>query len=80
MKLYCNGKLVHEQAVTEKLVETAEPLTIGFEAWGGPRSEPGESGNFLGLIDEVKVWSRLLSPDEIAAEYAGGVGRGPAGE
>ena len=48
---------------------TPSPLTIGYEAWGGPNSSPRESGNFVGLIDEVKIWSRALSGDEIRREY-----------
>lgn len=69
VRLYCNGKLVGEKAVKEQLVETTMPLTIGYEAWGGLKSNPRESGNFVGLIDEVKVWSRLLDAREIAGEF-----------
>ncbi len=70
VRLYCDGQLVGEKQVSEALVDNAEPLTIGFEAWGGPKSNSRESGNFVGLIDEVKVWSRCLSPAELQAEYA----------
>lgn len=69
VRLYCNGELVGEKPVTAPLVETNDVLTIGYENWGGPNSKPGESGNFRGLIDEVKLWSRLLGPEEIKAEY-----------
>jgi len=70
LRLYCDGKLVGEKEVKETLVDNAEPLTIGFEAWGGPKSNSRESGNFVGLIDEVKLWSRCLSDAELLAECA----------
>lgn len=69
VKLYCNGQLVSEKSAAEDLCETSDILTIGFEGWGGVESKPEASGNFHGLIDEVKLWSRVLSPDEIAADY-----------
>ncbi|MFQ6096228.1 MAG: LamG domain-containing protein, partial [Armatimonadota bacterium] len=70
VRLYSNGELVAEKRVTEPLAETTDVLTIGYENWGGIPAKAGQSGNFHGFIDEVKIWSRLLSPDEIAAEYA----------
>ncbi|MBM3500296.1 MAG: hypothetical protein FJX74_16690, partial [Armatimonadetes bacterium] len=70
VKLYCNGRLVAEKPVTELLCETSDVLTIGFEAWGGADSQPESSGNFHGLIDEIKLWSRVLSPEELAGEHA----------
>jgi len=69
VKVYCNGELVGEKAVTQPLIATSDVLTIGYENWGGPDAKPGDSGNFRGLIDEVKVWSRLLSAEQIRAEY-----------
>lgn len=68
-KVYCNGQLVGQKQATERLVSTENALTIGYENWGGVEAKAGESGNFRGLIDEVKMWSRLLSDEEIAAEY-----------
>lgn len=69
VRIYCNGRLVGEKAATEALVSTGNALTIGYENWGGLEAQAGVSGNFRGLIDEVAIWSRLLSPEEIAAEY-----------
>lgn len=69
VRIYCDGVLVGEKATPERLVQTGNPLTIGYENWGGLEAKAGVSGNFRGLIDEVKLWSRVLSPEEIAAEY-----------
>ncbi len=69
VRVYCNGALVGEKKVKNNLVETMQALTIGYESWGGAPANARQSGNFKGLIDEVKIWSRVLSPDEIAAEY-----------
>jgi hypothetical protein len=69
VKTYCDGELVGEKATPERLVSTGNTLTVGYENWGGLEQKPGVSGNFQGLIDEVSIWSRLLSDDEIRAEY-----------
>ena len=70
VRLYCDGKLVGQKEVKTPLVDNSEPLTIGFEAWGGPASNAREPGNFVGLIDEVKVWSRCLEEAELQAEFS----------
>jgi hypothetical protein len=49
-----------------------EPLIIGREAWGGDPPKGETPGFFIGLIDEVKVWTRPLSAEEVAAEHAAG--------
>jgi hypothetical protein len=50
-------------------VDSNLPLTIGYEAWGGLHSKPKESGVYQGLMDEVKLWSRVLTAAEIRAEF-----------
>jgi hypothetical protein len=69
VRLYCNGELVAEKAVEGELVEIDDSLTIGYENWGGVPAKAGQSGNFRGLIDEVRIWSRVLSEEEVRAEY-----------
>ncbi|MBT3291986.1 MAG: LamG domain-containing protein, partial [Victivallales bacterium] len=69
VRVFYDGKLIADKAVDEPLVDNSQPLTIGFEAWGGPNAKPRESGNFVGLIDEVKIWSRCLNDEELLAEY-----------
>ena len=69
--LYLDGK---EYAVREvpgvPLATNDHPLRIGWEAWGGDPPDGSTPGPFRGLIDEVKIWARPLSADEIAAEAA----------
>ena len=43
-------------------VPTLEAFTIG-----------GRYGHFEGVIDEVRVWKRVLEPDEIRACYDGSI-------
>jgi len=69
LKIYCDGELVGGKANAVRLVSTGNVLTVGYENWGGLEQKPGVSGNFQGLIDEVSIWSRLLTDDEIRAEY-----------
>ncbi|NOY81731.1 MAG: hypothetical protein GXP31_12110 [Kiritimatiellaeota bacterium] len=69
VQLYCNGKPAGSKAVDKPIVTTNQPLTIGYEAWGGKPANPKHSGNFRGRIDEVAIWPRALSPAEIAAEF-----------
>lgn len=45
-------------------------LYIGSATIGGTTSQPA----FLGLLDEVTVWSRALQPADVAALYNGGAG------
>lgn len=60
-RLYINGDLATEDtASTADVPEVATPVTIGWA--------PGDSG-VEGLIDEVVIWNRLLSPTEISALY-----------
>ncbi|HID22434.1 MAG TPA: LamG domain-containing protein [Planctomycetaceae bacterium] len=69
VRLYCSGKLVAEKHVALPLCAEQRPLTIGFEARGGPESRPEHSGNFRGLIDEVRIWARVLSEQQLRAEF-----------
>jgi len=67
--LYCNGQRVNEKTVSHLRVQNNNALTIGYEAWGGESPHAKTSGNFQGLIDEVKIWSRILTPQEIQQQY-----------
>jgi len=50
----------------------------GFEGWVGSRDD-GAAGNFNGTIDEVRVYSRVLAPEEIRTHYLRGSGYGASG-
>ena len=63
--LYING--VREagfSAMTGTLNKTDEPMMIGAYT-------PGHPGKFSGIIDEVKIYDRELSADEIRYNYEG---------
>jgi len=66
--LYANGKKVASVDSQKSVALNDEPLTIGFEAWGGPDlSKGGDSGPVYlrGSIADVQVFPRDLSPAEI---------------
>ncbi|NUP99111.1 MAG: right-handed parallel beta-helix repeat-containing protein, partial [Armatimonadetes bacterium] len=68
--LYVNGQEVARKNAAAPIAATVLPLRIGWDAWGGARSDPGQAAIFPGLIDEVCIWGRALSAAEVAAEYA----------
>ena len=63
-RLYLNGQLVDtETQSTNPLADTTGPLHIG-------RQKSGYSDRYFdGTVDHVKIYSRVLSADEIKAEY-----------
>jgi len=67
--LYCNGRQVGQKTIARERVQEETTFRIGYEAWGGKEANGKTSGNFEGLIDEVKIWSRILTPEEISQEY-----------
>lgn len=66
MKLYVDGVLDGSLAVSGSLPAVATPLTIGARFGGSQVSD-------LQALDEIKVFSRALLADEVAAEYAAGL-------
>jgi hypothetical protein len=65
MRLYVNGALVRTVARTGVIAATNGPLHIGGNAvWGGEF--------FAGAIDEVRIYNRALSAQEIAADMGSG--------
>lgn len=71
LRLFVNGNLDAELAVTGNIITTAEPLRIGG---GAPGFDPPYF--FNGLLDEVSIFDRALAPSEIQAIYlAGGAGK-----
>jgi hypothetical protein len=66
LRLHVNGT-----QVAEHLLPIPGPASeMGGLVIGGHRN--GTSRNFDGLIDEVALWSRLLSPQEIQTLYSNG--------
>ncbi len=67
LRLYVNGVLDGSTAATGSIISTTQPLRIG----GGAPS--GQLQNYLnGRLDEVSLYDRALSPNEIAAIYNAG--------
>jgi len=65
--MYLDGQPVARKTILEAPAGNGEPIVIGREAWGG---EEGQSAPafFRGLIDEVKLWKRALTAEEVAEE------------
>lgn len=60
MRLYIDGKLVGELARGGKITPSTANLNVGSYAPGHPRAF------FEGILDEVTIWDRPLSAEEIA--------------
>ena len=58
MKLYYNGELKVETAATGRIDTNDVPLSIG-------RNSEGDREHYIGLIDEVGIWSVALDESEI---------------
>jgi hypothetical protein len=74
LRLYVNGVLVGSRAFSGDLSNGAGPLTIGANAvWGE---------HFRGLIDEVRIYNRTLTAEEIRSDMdlpvRGGTPRPPS--
>ena len=62
--IYRNGAQVAQtNGLPPLLTNSANALAIG-------RYQVGSTGYFIGLIDEVAIYSRALTPTEVAAHYA----------
>lgn len=61
--IYLNGALASEKEVSGALDKTTHPLGIGYDPIDG-------SGFFKGSIDEVQIYNRALSAEEIATLFA----------
>ena len=68
--LYADGKQVAEKANPAERISNDEPLIIGREQWGGDPATTKTPGFFVGELDEINVWTRALTPEEIRSEFA----------
>lgn len=69
IEMYVNGQTAGQITAEGTRCSNGEPLVIGREAWGGDPPTESSPGMFVGLIGETKIWTRLLSTEEIAAEF-----------
>lgn len=64
LKIYVNGELKGTTAVSGLINSNNQPVLIGADRAGG-----GNGRFFTGFIDEVKIYSCVLSSASILAEY-----------
>ena len=67
MRIYRDGV-----CEAEKLITNAISYSPGDSLWIGRREASAIPGHFLGLIDELSIYNRVLSASEISAIYAAG--------
>lgn len=72
MSIYVGGRAIAQKKNAAVRATNTEPLILGREAWGGDPPKGDQPGFFQGLLDEVKIWTRVLAPEEIQAEAAAG--------
>lgn len=70
--LYADGQAVAEKKNSSDRIANGEPLILGREQWGGDPATTKTPGFYIGLMDDVKVWTRALTPEEVRAEFAAG--------
>ena len=75
MKLYLNGQEVGSAAAPASLLDTSHEVTIGSRQ----RTTGPYDLNFKGLIDEVAVYDRALSPAEVQAHFGAATVPEPSG-
>jgi len=71
IKLYRNGEVVGKQAAKGRMPASSAPLYLGALA--------PEERNLNGQLEDVRIWSRVLSDEEVAQVAAGQSGGPPDG-
>lgn len=66
-RIYVDGNLVSSNATPAELREGTFPMQIG----GNPQAD---NRGWDGIIDDVGIWNRALTPDEVAAMWNNGDG------
>lgn len=64
MKLYINGKEVASASQSGSMADTVDELKVGGYGASSPTFQ-----SLSGKLDEVKIYDRALSPDEVKDEY-----------
>lgn len=65
--IYADGQPVAQKPNPLARMDNAEPLILGREAWGGDPPTTNGPGLYVGLLDGIRIWTRALSPEEVAA-------------
>jgi hypothetical protein len=66
--LYLDGKPIARKENPAKLAQNDLDLWIGKEAWGADPKDSAIPCYFTGAMDDLKLWSRALSEEEIRRE------------
>ena len=69
LRIYVNGKLAGEAMTTAYAGPSGQAMEIGADLGSGA-GDYESPYNFTGVIDEVRMYYRELTPDEIAQHYA----------
>lgn len=69
MKIYVDGSLSNSASFSGSIATTSAVLGIGHDITDG-----GNNVHLIGAIDEVGIWSRALTSDEVSLLYNGGAG------
>lgn len=70
VRLFADGKLVAEKQNPLARMENMDPLILGREQWGGDPPTTNGPGMFIGLLDQVRIWTRALTDAQVADEHA----------
>jgi hypothetical protein len=68
--LFVNGTEVKQAPLPQIMDLPSGQFLVGWNGWGGIQNDP-TPGWFAGKIDELRVFDRILTPEEIKAEWAG---------
>ena len=64
-RIFVDGKLAAEKQNPLGRQDNTEPLILGREAWGGDPATTAGPGCFIGLMDQVRIWTRALTDEEV---------------
>jgi hypothetical protein len=70
IEIFVDGASVKRETMQHALGVSSDAFRIGWNGWGGVQND-SSPGWFAGCIDELKVWDRVLTADDILAEVAG---------
>ena len=63
VKIYVDGQMTHEQASGNPVLPAVQTGVVQIGTWSGEA--------WPGIVDEVRMWNRVLSNDEIKFSMIG---------
>jgi hypothetical protein len=73
IQLFINGQLTTSQILANAIFHSGAPLSIGARSVFQPFSGVGTSNFFSGNIDDIGIWNRALTQQEITDLYNGNI-------